>query len=40
MKQFEVKRAERPPMPANVLADLQRMKGGEDKSGEGEIKEE
>ena len=27
MKQFAVKKAERPPMPANVMADLQRING-------------
>jgi hypothetical protein len=31
MKQFAVKRAERPPMPASVVADLQKMNGSTDK---------
>ena len=28
MNQFAVKKAERPPMPSNVLADLQKLRGG------------
>ena len=31
MNQFAVKKAERPPMPSNVLADLQKLRGSEDK---------
>ena len=31
MNQFAVKKAERPPMPSNVLADLQKLRGSTEK---------